>query len=143
MAPTLTCQRDIADTFSTSVACSIFSSIAEKVSLVDSFKNRGPFTVFAPTNEAFANLPDSAIAEFLGPDNKHKLKNLLDHHIIHGRIFSKDIVMLDEVKTLSGKDIVVTAKGHKILVHCSTIIEPDIECSNGVIHTINSVIMPM
>ena len=123
MAPTLTCLRDIADTFSGYSDCSVFFSIAEKVLLTESLKNRGPFTVFAPTNEAFGRLPDSALAAILGPENKHKLKYLLDHHITHGRIFSQDIVMLDEIKTLSGKEVVVTAKGHKIMVRGLVVIE--------------------
>lgn len=110
--------------------------------LVRALKGDGPFTVFAPTDEAFANLPDGVLEGLL--QDKEQLANVLLYHVVPGKVMAGDVVNLDgaEVGTLLGQDIRINIEGDKVFINDSQVITTDIEASNGVIHVIDTVLVP-
>jgi len=109
--------------------------------LVETLNGNGPFTVFAPTNEAFAKLPAGTVEELLKPENKEKLVAILTYHVVAGKVMSKDLSNGQKAETVNGQEITVTIEdGDKI--DAATVTAADLEASNGVIHVIDSVIMP-
>jgi uncharacterized surface protein with fasciclin (FAS1) repeats len=135
-------KKDIVDT---AVAAGDFKTLAaalQAAGLVDTLKGPGPFTVFAPTDEAFAKLPAGTVENLLKPENHDKLVAILTYHVIPGRIMAKDVVKLHEAKTVNGKDVAIMVEGGKVMVDNANVVKTDIACSNGVIHVIDSVILP-
>ncbi|MFT5668722.1 MAG: putative surface protein with fasciclin (FAS1) repeats [Vicingaceae bacterium] len=121
--------------FSTLVAAVVAAGLA------DTLSSDGPFTVFAPTNEAFAKLPAGTVEELLKPENKEKLAGILTYHVVAGKVMSKDLSDGQKASTVNGQEVTVTiADGVK--VNTATVTTADLEASNGVIHVIDSVIMP-
>jgi len=110
--------------------------------LVDTLKSSGPFTVFAPTDEAFAKLPAGTVENLLKPENKDQLAAILTYHVVPGKVMAADVVKLDEAATVNGKMIDVSVAGDKVMANDATVTKTDIEASNGVIHVIDSVILP-
>ncbi len=110
--------------------------------LVDVLKGDGPFTVFAPTNEAFAKLPAGTVETLLKPENKDKLVQVLTYHVVAGKVYSKDLSDGMTAATVQGKDIKITLKDGKAMVNNATVTTADIEASNGVVHVIDTVILP-
>jgi uncharacterized surface protein with fasciclin (FAS1) repeats len=111
----------------------------QEAGLVDTLSSDGPFTIFAPTDEAFSKLPSRALKEIL--QDKEKLTNLLTYHVVADKIMSNEVINLNTTKTVNGKDIIIdTSKGVK--VNKASIIKTDIKCSNGVIHVIDNVLLP-
>ena len=108
--------------------------------LVDTLSGKGPFTVFAPTDEAFAKLPASTIEALL--KDTDKLSSILTYHVVSGKVMAKDVVNLDSAKTVNGKDLSIKVKDGKVMVDNAMVIKTDIKCSNGVIHVIDAVIIP-
>ena len=110
--------------------------------LVDALRGEGPFTVFAPTDDAFAALPEGTLDSLLA--DKEALSNILLYHVVDGKVMAADVVGLDsqEVETLSGNTILVTIDGELVKINESTVVIPDIEASNGVIHVIDAVLLP-
>ncbi|ODA36770.1 fasciclin domain-containing protein [Planctopirus hydrillae] len=109
--------------------------------LVETLKGPGPFTVFAPTDEAFAKLGDAAIADLLKPENKAKLVAILTYHVVPGKVLAADVVKLKEAKTVQGGVLKIdTTDGVK--VNSSKVVKTDIGASNGVIHVIDTVLIP-
>ena len=142
--------RHQADIIDTAVAAPGFKTLVTAIKaagLVDTLKGAGPFTVFAPTDAAFAKLEKSkpgTIASLLKPENKSKLVSILTYHVVSGKILAKDVMGLKDntsVKTVNGKSIVVHNK-HGVSVNHSKVIKTDIEASNGVIHVIDTVLLP-
>ena len=125
-----------ADAFSTLVAA------VKAAGLVDVLSGEGPFTVFAPTNEAFAKLPKGTVEDLLKPENKDKLIAILKYHVVAGKVMAKDVVKLDSAKTVQGSKVTIKVKGDTVMVDKAKVVKTDIECSNGVIHVIDSVILP-
>ncbi len=110
--------------------------------LVETLQGNGPFTVFAPTDEAFAKLPPDALQELLQPQNKEVLKKILTYHVVSGRVLSTDLKS-GEVKSIEGGPINVRVEdGAKVMVNDAQVVQPDVKASNGVIHVINQVILP-
>jgi len=135
-------KKDIVDT---AVAAGNFKTLAtalQAAGLVDTLKGPGPFTVFAPTDEAFAKLPAGTLDDLLKPGNHDKLVSILTYHVVPGRVMAKDVVKLHEAKTVNGKDVKIMAEGGKVMVDNANVVKTDIACSNGVIHVIDSVILP-
>jgi uncharacterized surface protein with fasciclin (FAS1) repeats len=135
-------KKDIVDT---AVAAGDFKTLAaalQAAGSVDTLKGTGPFTVFAPTDEAFAKLPAGTVEDLLKPENKQKLVSILTYHVVAGDVMAKDVVKLSEAKTLNGKKLKITVEGGKVMVDGANISKTDIECSNGVIHVIDSVLIP-
>jgi len=109
--------------------------------LVDTLNGDGPFTVFAPTDEAFAKLPAGAVDDLLKPENKEKLQAVLTYHVIPGKIMAAE-VKTSEVKTVNGKKVAVKASDGGVTVGGAKVVKADISASNGVIHVIDTVLMP-
>jgi uncharacterized surface protein with fasciclin (FAS1) repeats len=110
--------------------------------LVDSLSGEGPFTVFAPTNEAFAKLPDGTVETLLLPENKDKLVATLTYHVVPGKVMAADVVELTEATSLEGDTIAISVSDAGVKVDDANVTATDIEGSNGVIHVIDAVIMP-
>ncbi|MEC8160970.1 MAG: fasciclin domain-containing protein [Planctomycetota bacterium] len=125
-----------AEDFSTLVAA------VKAADLVDVLSSKGPFTVFAPTNEAFAKLPEGTVESLLKPENKDKLIAVLKYHVVPGKVMAKDVVKVDSAKTAQGSSVTVTVEGKTVKVDNATVVKTDIEASNGVIHVIDTVIIP-
>jgi uncharacterized surface protein with fasciclin (FAS1) repeats len=121
--------------FSTLVAAVVAAGLSETLS------GKGPFTVFAPTNEAFAKLPAGTVEELLKPENKEKLASILTYHVVAGKVMSKDLSNGQKAKTVNGQEITV-AIGDGVKIENAKVTTADLEASNGVIHVIDSVIMP-
>ncbi|MBX3747420.1 MAG: fasciclin domain-containing protein [Verrucomicrobiae bacterium] len=109
--------------------------------LVETLQGKGPFTVFAPTDEAFAKLPEGTVAELLKPENKAKLQAILKYHVVPGTVKAAD-VKPGKVKTVQGQEFTVSVTDGKVQVDKATVVKTDISASNGVIHVIDSVILP-
>jgi transforming growth factor-beta-induced protein len=109
--------------------------------LVETLKGDGPFTVFAPTNDAFAKLPKGTVEELLKPENKEKLTAILTYHVHAGKVMAKDVKTM-ELSTVNGKDIDVKADDKGVMLNDAKVIKTDVVCSNGVIHLIDTVLMP-
>ncbi|EGR0801501.1 fasciclin domain-containing protein [Vibrio alginolyticus] len=110
--------------------------------LVDTLKGEGPFTVFAPTDDAFAKLPDGTVDMLLMPENKDKLVSVLTYHVVPGKVMAADVVKLDKATTVQGQDVMIKTMGDKVMVNDANVIATDVKAKNGVIHVIDTVIMP-
>lgn len=133
--------KDIVDT---AVAAGDFTTLVAAVKaagLVDALKGDGPFTVFAPSDAAFAKLPKGTVDNLLKPENKDALVALLTYHVVPGAVYAKD-AKPGMVETLQGSQFTISAKGGDLMIDQAKIVATDIEASNGVIHVIDSVIMP-
>jgi len=135
-----------ADIVDTAVSAGSFSTLVAAVKaagLVDTLKGPGPFTVFAPTDEAFAKLPAGTVDELLKPENKAKLVALLTYHVVPGNVTSADLAgRQTEAGTVQGSKVSIDATGSVVKVDEATVIAPDVGASNGVIHVIDTVITP-
>jgi uncharacterized surface protein with fasciclin (FAS1) repeats len=112
--------------------------------LVEALSGPGPLTVFAPTNAAFAKLPAGTVESLLKPENKAKLVSILTYHVLAGKVAAADAIKLDgkSAKTLNGQDIAISVKGGKVLINDATVIAADVAASNGVIHAVDTVLLP-
>ena len=129
----------------TAVAADGFGTLVAAVKaagLVETLKGDGPFTVFAPTDAAFAKLPKGTVEDLLKPENKDKLVKILTYHVVPGKVMAADVVKLKEAKTVEGSTVDITVKGKAVHVDKATVVKTDIGCTNGVIHVIDTVIMP-
>ncbi|MCY2979170.1 MAG: fasciclin domain-containing protein [Planctomycetota bacterium] len=134
--------KDIVDT---AVGAGKFKTLAAALGaagLVDTMKSAGPFTVFAPTDEAFAKLPAGVIADLLKPENKAKLTAILTHHVVKGKVMAADVVKVKGAVALDGQRIDVAVAGGAVSVDGAKVAATDIACTNGVIHIIDTVMMP-
>ena len=133
------------DLVDTAVAAGQFKTLAaalQAAGLVDTLKGKGPFTVFAPTDAAFAKLPQGTVEELLKPENKAKLTAILTYHVVAGKVMAADVLKVKDAKTVQGGSIKVNAGGGKVMVDGATVVKTDIGASNGVIHVVDSVLMP-
>ena len=110
--------------------------------LVKTLSGEGPFTVFAPTNKAFANLPKGTVENLLKPENKKKLAAILTYHVVAGKVMAKDVVKLKEAKTVQGSKVKISVKEGVVSIDGAKVVKADIPCKNGVIHVIDAVILP-
>ena len=135
-------EKNIVDT---AVEAGKFKTLAAALGaagLVDAVKGPGPFTVFAPSDEAFAKLPKGTVETLLKPENKDKLKAILTYHVVPGKVMAKDVLGVKGAKSLNGQRIDVKVDGGKVMVDGAQVVATDIACTNGVIHVIDSVILP-
>ena len=143
-APTVV-RAQSSDIVDTAVAAGQFKTLAaalKAAGLVETLKGKGPFTVFAPTDEAFAKLPQGTVENLLKPENKAKLTAILTYHVVPGKVMAADVVKLKEAKTVQGGSARISAMGGRVMVDEAHVVKTDIAASNGVIHVIDSVIMP-
>lgn len=134
--------KDIIDT---AVAAGSFKTLAKALNaagLVETLKGSGPFTVFAPTDEAFAKLPAGTLENLLKPEQKAELRRILTYHVISGRVMAADVVKMRSAKAVSGDTITVMTRDGKVHVDKANVVTTDIAASNGVIHVIDAVILP-
>jgi uncharacterized surface protein with fasciclin (FAS1) repeats len=129
----------------TAVEAGQFTTLAtalEAAGLVETLQGPGPFTVFAPTDAAFAKLPDGTVETLLKPENRDQLTAILTYHVVPGSVMAADVVTLDEAETVNGKMLDISTSGNSVMVNDATVTATDIAASNGVIHVIDSVILP-
>ena len=134
--------KDIVDT---AVAAGSFKTLAKALQaagLVETLKGAGPFTVFAPTDEAFAKLPAGTLEALLKPENKSKLQRILTSHVVAGKVMAADVAKTNSAKTVSGETLTITSRDGGVTVNGAKVVKTDIAASNGVIHVIDSVILP-
>lgn len=110
--------------------------------LVDTLKGSGPFTVFAPTDEAFAKLPAGTVESLLKPENRDQLVAILTYHVVPGTVMAADVVKLSEAKTVNGADLTIKVVDGSVRIDQATVLKTDIVASNGVIHVIDTVMLP-
>ena len=135
-------EKDIVET---AIAAGDFKTLAtalKAADLIETLKGKGPFTVFAPTDEAFAKLPAGTLDDLLKPENKKKLAGILTYHVVSGKVMAADVVKLTKAKTVEGKDVKIKVTGGKVSVNDAKVSKTDIVCTNGVIHVIDTVLLP-
>jgi uncharacterized surface protein with fasciclin (FAS1) repeats len=133
-------KKDIVDT---AVAAGSFKTLAtalETAGLIETLKGKGPFTVFAPTDEAFAKLPAGTVESLL--KDKEKLTKILLYHVVSGKVMAKDVVTLKSAKTVQGSSVKINVSGGKVMVDNANVVKTDVVAANGVIHVIDTVIIP-
>lgn len=136
---------DTKDIVDTAVAAGSFKTLAKALDaagLVGTLKGAGPFTVFAPTDEAFAKLPAGTLDMLLKPENKAKLQRVLTYHVVSGKVMAADAGKLKMAKAVSGDTITISSSASGVKVDAANVVKTDIVASNGVIHVIDSVILP-
>ena len=133
--------KDIVDTAVEAGSFTTLVAAVEAAGLVDTLKGEGPFTVFAPTDDAFAALPEGTVAELLKPENKDKLTTILTYHVGPGKVMSGDLTNNMMADTAQGGQVTIMTEGG-VTVDGANVVTADIEASNGVIHVIDAVIMP-
>ena len=127
------------------MAAGNFTTLAaalEAAGLVETLQGDGPFTVFAPTDAAFAKLPAGTVANLLKPENKGQLASILTYHVVSGKVKAEDVVKLSSAKTVQGSSVTIRVKDGTVYVDNAKVTATDIKASNGVIHVIDSVILP-
>jgi uncharacterized surface protein with fasciclin (FAS1) repeats len=134
---------DVVETASKAGSFQTLLTAAKAARLVEALKAEGPITVFAPTDEAFAKLGEDTIASLLKPENKQKLADVLKYHVVSGRVYADQAVKARSAGTLlSGKSVTIASKNGGVMIDNARVVSADIEASNGVIHVIDTVIMP-
>ena len=133
-----------ADIVDTAVAGHFNTLVAavKAAGLVETLKGPGPYTVFAPTDEAFAKLPPGTLENLLKPENKDQLRKILTYHVVAGRVMAKDVVKLQSAKTVEGGSVTVHAGSGGVMLNNAHVIKTDIAATNGVIHVIDTVLLP-
>ena len=134
--------KDIVDT---AVAAGSFKTLVaalQAAGLVDTLKSKGPFTVFAPTDEAFAKLPAGTLEDLLKPENKSKLVAILTYHVVPGEVLASQVTKMKSAKTVNGESLTIQVEDGAVMVDNAKVIKTDILCTNGVIHVIDSVLLP-
>ena len=140
--PAFAADKDIVDT---AVGAGDFKTLAaalDAARLVSTLKGDGPFTVFTPTDAAFAKLPAGTVENLLKPENRQQLVDILTYHVVPGKVMASDVVGLDEAETVNGKTIDVQVDGNTVKVNDANVTATDVAASNGVIHVIDQVILP-
>ena len=138
-------QAATADIVDTAVAAGSFKTLAaalQAAGLVETLKGQGPFTVFAPTDAAFAKLPAGTVDDLLKPANKAKLVAILTYHVVPGKVMAAQAATLTSAKTVNGASLTIRARDGKVMIDKATVTATDIAASNGVIHVIDTVLLP-
>jgi uncharacterized surface protein with fasciclin (FAS1) repeats len=135
-------QKDIVETAVNAGQFKTLAAALGAADLVGTLKGSGPFTVFAPTDEAFAKLPAGTVENLLKPENKDQLVAILTYHVVPGKVMAADVVKLKEAKTVNGKMLDIETKGDAVIVNDAKVIATDLGACNGVIHVIDTVVLP-
>ena len=141
-APAPAAAKDIVDTAASAGSFNTLVAAVKAARLVDTLKGDGPFTVFAPTDDAFAKLPAGTVENLLKPENRDQLVKILTYHVVAGNVMAKDVVKLKEAKTVEGGSVQIQVMGSKVRINDSNVVKTDIAATNGVIHVIDTVLMP-
>jgi len=135
-------KKDIVDT---AVSAGNFNTLVTAIKaagLVETLKGKGPFTVFAPTDDAFAKLPEGTVENLLKPQNKEKLASILTYHVVSGKVMASEVVNLSHANTVNGQSVMIKTSHGTVMVNNAQVTKTDIDCSNGVIHVIDTVLLP-
>ena len=135
-------RKDIVDTAVGAGSFKTLVAAVQAAGLVETLKGAGPFTVFAPTDEAFAKLPAGTVESLLKPENKEKLVAVLTYHVVPGKVMAADVVKLTEAPTVQGSKAKVKVVDGTVMIDNAKVVKTDIETSNGVIHVLDAVILP-
>lgn len=135
-------QTDIIDTAVEAGSFKTLAAAIKAAGLIETLKGDGPFTVFAPTDAAFAKLPEGTVASLLKPENKAKLAAVLTYHVVPGRIYAADAIEAGKAKTVQGQAVTITSSDKGVMIDGAKVVKANIDASNGVIHVIDSVILP-
>ena len=133
------------DIIATAAAAGSFNTLAaalQAADLTDALKGEGPFTVFAPTDDAFKKLPPGTVESLLEPENKDKLRAILTYHVVAGKVTAAQAMKLSSAKTLNGENLAISTHDGTVMFNNAKVVKADIRASNGVIHVIDTVIMP-
>lgn len=133
-------EKDIVDTAIAAGQFKTLVKLVQEAELVDALRGKGPFTVFAPTDEAFAKLPKSKVEALL--KDKEALRRVLLYHVVSGKVMASDVTKLRSAKTLQGQNIRIRVRNNTVYVNDAKVVKADIVCTNGVIHVIDKVILP-
>ncbi len=134
----------MADIVDVAVANGSFGTLVAAVKaagLVETLKGAGPFTVFAPTDAAFAALPAGTVEDLLKPENKEKLAVVLTYHVVSGKVMAADVMGMKSATTVNGQDVMIDA-ANGVMINNATVVTPDVAADNGVIHAIDTVLLP-
>lgn len=134
--------KDIVEVAASAGSFKTLVAAVQAAGLVDVLKGDGPLTVFAPTDAAFAKLPTGTVENLLKPENKDKLISVLTYHVVPGRVTAGEVVKLSSAKTVNGRALRINAKDGKVMVDNARVTTTDIAASNGIIHVIDSVVLP-
>ena len=134
--------KDIVEIAASAGSFNTLVAAVKAAGLVDTLKGKGPLTVFAPTDAAFAKLPAGTVESLLKPENKDKLTAVLTYHVVPGRVTAGEVVKLSSAPTVNGRELSINAKDGKVMVDNAQVVQTDIMATNGVIHVIDSVIIP-
>jgi uncharacterized surface protein with fasciclin (FAS1) repeats len=137
-----TADKDIVDTAVSAGSFKTLVAAVQAAGLVDTLKSEGPLTVFAPTDEAFAKLPQGTVENLLKPENRDKLVAVLTYHVVPGRVTSDKVAGLSSAKTVNGREIRISSGSGGVMIDDARVTAVDIAATNGVIHVIDSVILP-
>ena len=135
-------QKDIVDTAVANGSFKTLAAALQAAGLVDTLKGAGPFTVFAPTDAAFAKLPAGTVETLLKPENKDQLRRVLTYHVVAGKVDAAAVTKMSSGKAVSGDSFNVSSKGGKVMINNANVVTADVAASNGVIHVIDTVILP-
>jgi len=135
-------KKDIVDTAVANGSFNTLAAALEAGGLIETLKSDGPFTVFAPTDEAFAKLPDGTVEMLLLPENKDKLVAILTYHVVPGEVSATEVVKLDSATTVNGADVQISVRDGNVFINDSRVVIADVYASNGVIHVVDTVILP-
>jgi uncharacterized surface protein with fasciclin (FAS1) repeats len=129
----------------TAQAAGVFNTLVAALGagdLASALEGEGPFTVFAPTDEAFAKLPAGTVEDLLKPENKESLQKILKYHVVSGKVLAADVVKLNSAATLEGGSVDIMVNGSTVMINNATVTQADVMASNGVIHVVDSVLLP-
>lgn len=135
-------KKDIVDVAASNDAFSTLVAAVKAADLVDTLKSEGPFTVFAPTNEAFAKLPEGTMETLLMPENKDQLVAILTYHVVPGTVMAAEVINLTKATTVQGQDLTIKAMDGKVMIDNAMVTATDVKANNGVIHVIDTVLIP-
>jgi uncharacterized surface protein with fasciclin (FAS1) repeats len=134
--------KDIVDIAAAAGSFNTLVAAVQAAGLVDTLKSKGPLTVFAPTDEAFAKLPAGTVEELLKPENRSKLQAILTYHVVPGQVTASEVVKLQSAQTANGRSLRIETADGKVMVDNANVVKTDIMASNGVIHVIDAVVIP-
>lgn len=135
-------KMDIVDTAASAGSFQTLVAAVKAADLVDTLKGEGPFTVFAPTDEAFSKLPEGTLQDLLKPENKAKLQAILTYHVVPGKIMAADVTQINTAQTVNGDSLPVKVEDGSVNIGDAKVTKADIKSTNGVIHVIDTVLIP-
>lgn len=138
-------EGDLKDIVATAQANDQFSTLVSAIQaagIADTLKDSGNLTVFAPTNDAFEALPSGTLDKLLKPENKAKLIDILTYHVVEGKVLAADVMDMDSATSLEGTELNISVDGETVMINEAKVIKADVQTSNGVIHVIDTVLLP-